>query len=578
MRVQVNKIDHLSEQSIIIKKKGLELGFQIDTETLVFSDKTPTCKCSKSGSDKKAYIDWKIRHCVIAYVCPNCACELLGDWQTLVSEKDNIRDTFNMSTEEKNKFNSAISPIYYEKEFVRPEIEKIQNMKECPCCGATLSHEKGYYIEVLSIFLSTYNGMAQMRVANNRVMKAIYTNSDKLVEVSGVNTEDGIPAIFDFMKEQRKEKDQQYAEKKSTQFVSSCDLPVMASVSMEILETIKSTSSKLQEYVLNLIKLETNIYALRKRLSVLYAEQVDREKAVIAEKHSKIFKQNDVIEQAKSHYAQCQEKVKQYELGNGDLTPPTQPQAPVMATPGLFNKKKVLAENEALKIKYQTEMTIYAEQVRLFETEKANRLEMARKEVQEAKQKLEQIKESVEKSIRNADNTISSAVMAKNMIDTEIKETETLLRKLFECRNRLYSYNIVFDKYRNAVALSTFYEYLMAGRCASLDGANGAYNIYENEIRADRIIGQLSQVIEKLDDISESQFMIYSEIKKVNSNLEHLNSTMDKALVSIQNMEENVEQIAKNSEVMAHNSAVSAYYAKVNAELTNALGFMVAFK
>lgn len=164
------------------------------------------------------------------------------------------------------------------------------------------------------------------------------------------------------------------------------------------------------------------------------------------------------------------------------------------------------------------------------------------------------------------------------MIDTEVEDAEALLRKFFECRNRLYAYKIVFDKYRDVVALFTFYEYLMAGRCTTLEGHEGAYNIYESEVRSNMIIGQLTQVIEKLESISERQFIIYSEIKKVNSSLEQLNSTMNKALVSIQKLEENVEQIAKNSEVIAHNSAVSAYYAKLNAELTNALGFMVALK
>ena len=37
------------------------------------------------------------------------------------------------------------------------------------------------------------------------------------------------------------------------------------------------------------------------------------------------------------------------------------------------------------------------------------------------------------------------------------------------------------------------------------------------------------------------------------------------------------KHISKNSDVIAHNTAVTAYYSKINAELTNALGYMVAF-
>lgn len=39
-----------------------------------------------------------------------------------------------------------------------------------------------------------------------------------------------------------------------------------------------------------------------------------------------------------------------------------------------------------------------------------------------------------------------------------------------------------------------------------------------------------------------------------------------------------MEHISRNSDVVAHNTAVTAYYSKVNTELTNALGYMVAFK
>ena len=127
---------------------------------------------------------------------------------------------------------------------------------------------------------------------------------------------------------------------------------------------------------------------------------------------------------------------------------------------------------------------------------------------------------------------------------------------------------MIFGKYRNVVALSTFYEYLMAGRCTQLEGADGAYNIYENELRT-------NMIIEKLDEIKDNQHMTYSALKAINNSLDYLESTMSTALNSIQ---KDVAHIAQNSDVIAHNTAITAYYSKVNAELTNALGYMVAFK
>ena len=48
------------------------------------------------------------------------------------------------------------------------------------------------------------------------------------------------------------------------------------------------------------------------------------------------------------------------------------------------------------------------------------------------------------------------------------------------------------------IAIASFYEYLMAGRCTSLEGTGGAYNLYENEIRMNQIISQLDTVITSL--------------------------------------------------------------------------------
>ena len=39
-----------------------------------------------------------------------------------------------------------------------------------------------------------------------------------------------------------------------------------------------------------------------------------------------------------------------------------------------------------------------------------------------------------------------------------------------------------------------------------------------------------------------------------------------------------MEKVAANSDVIAHNTAVNAYYSQVNAELTDALGYMVAMR
>ena len=90
------------------------------------------------------------------------------------------------------------------------------------------------------------------------------------------------------------------------------------------------------------------------------------------------------------------------------------------------------------------------------------------------------------------------------------------------------------------------------------------------------VISQLSRVIESLEQIKDNQFTIYSALQKMNNQLSTLNNTLDKALLSISKIEKATANIEQNSKIIAYNTERTAYYAKKNAELTNALGYMVA--
>ena len=94
----------------------------------------------------------------------------------------------------------------------------------------------------------------------------------------------------------------------------------------------------------------------------------------------------------------------------------------------------------------------------------------------------------------------------------------------------MYNLNVVFGKYRDIVALSTFYEYLVSGRCEKLEGSDGAYNLYESECRANLIISQLSKVIELLEEIRNTQYMICDLLESIRNSLSTMNSTMNMAL------------------------------------------------
>lgn len=90
----------------------------------------------------------------------------------------------------------------------------------------------------------------------------------------------------------------------------------------------------------------------------------------------------------------------------------------------------------------------------------------------------------------------------------EEKNNET-----FDTLNAYYNLDIIYPKYRNFVAISSIYEYLLSGRCNKLEGHGGAYDTFEYESRLDHIIIQLDQVIDRLDQIQNNQYQLYSAIE-----------------------------------------------------------------
>ena len=101
-----------------------------------------------------------------------------------------------------------------------------------------------------------------------------------------------------------------------------------------------------------------------------------------------------------------------------------------------------------------------------------------------------------------------------------------MLVALEEALQAVYDENVIFPKYRNFVAITTINEYLMSGRCSELEGPNGAYNLYEMELRQNIVIAQLSSIVDNLEQIRNNQFSLYEELRESNRTI---NALLDEA-------------------------------------------------
>lgn len=119
-----------------------------------------------------------------------------------------------------------------------------------------------------------------------------------------------------------------------------------------------------------------------------------------------------------------------------------------------------------------------------------------------------------------------------------------VLASLENTLQELYAQDVIFPKYRNMVAITTINEYLISGRCYELEGPNGAYNLYEMELRQNIIIGQLSSIINSLEQIKSNQFSLYQELVKANAT---------------------VQDVLREVHGVKENTSLTAYFAGVTA-------------
>lgn len=518
----------------------------------------------------------------IEYICPFCATRIRAEWifPSRVSLKKGYKNKYNENWLKKIEvgFDDYLVASYN-------EVSNACKLKNCPICNAKLFKEYPY------VFINTdvSSFPSKMRSAARWLSKC----NESKPNYFGQKT-------YDYPQDINEIEEILLADmsKKSDDYVQACDV-TSAYKAIEV----NVNADFLKKYLAHLLNLESNIMSMAQRLTQLYVLRAENDRAIAFD--SKFPLINDVREkekeiQYKFFLLECA-KAELKVLTNSPIKPektkkPPCPKEPIMQKSNIFNRKRIEAQNAQALQEYEWAMEKYKETLAIIKEEDKKKKEFAEREknikIAEYSEKIPQYETEIEternelKVLNKQKTTASPRLLAiRNIIDSEIVLIEESLRNSYKCRNDLYSYNIVFEKYRNLVALSTFYEYLMAGRCESLEGATGAYNIYENEIRLDTIITQLEEIKAKLEDIKQNQYMIYKTLQSISASLHSLSSSMAQATMSLKSIDvkatttnEYLKTISNNTDIIAYNSAVSAYYSKKNAELTDALGFMVAFK
>lgn len=157
---------------------------------------------------------------------------------------------------------------------------------------------------------------------------------------------------------------------------------------------------------------------------------------------------------------------------------------------------------------------------------------------------------------------VHKELLQKAILSSELRMLKDQNKESKHNLELIYSKDIIFPKYRNLIMVCSLYEYICAGRCTMLEGHEGAYNILEMEIRLDRIITQLDQVIVRLDAIQRSQYVLYSAIQETNQQAAHILESTNCMIESLQDFRGQTEELNARIASYEKNSALVAYRAQ----------------
>lgn len=118
--------------------------------------------------------------------------------------------------------------------------------------------------------------------------------------------------------------------------------------------------------------------------------------------------------------------------------------------------------------------------------------------------------------VQNEEDAYQQALRRAEYFDQLIAQQEKKLEDTRRLLQEAYDKGLLYGKYRNFVAVCSICEYLESGRCSELGGPDGAYNLFEQEIRANMVITQLGSILSKLDRIQANQAMLYDAISTGN--------------------------------------------------------------
>ena len=133
----------------------------------------------------------------------------------------------------------------------------------------------------------------------------------------------------------------------------------------------------------------------------------------------------------------------------------------------------------------------------------------------------------IKKVTKKADKQINKIKEEMTKLRELKKKESTKLTASKKKLKSLYENDILFEKYKNICAISSFLEYYESERTDTLTGQNGAYNIYENELSNKSAMKTFYfDYSDPFSNYQEAQYYLKSIIDKLNKYMNNIRKEM----------------------------------------------------
>lgn len=151
--------------------------------------------------------------------------------------------------------------------------------------------------------------------------------------------------------------------------------------------------------------------------------------------------------------------------------------------------------------------------------------------------------EKTEWDSKNTDYHTGLRMQAESMTDQLMEEQRTQqirLDHLRSIRARLYDTGILYTDFQNVDAIFQLQKYLIMGVAETLEGPDGAYRIYLNDLNTQKIMGSINDLRESVEKgfqtVLYGQKEIYDQMKQMNTSLQQVDRNLSSHFDSLHQM------------------------------------------